>query len=358
MGEGGEILRLGFVNNCRISLIFFFLCFIRDSTRTQCPESHTTRPTVNRNLFLAKLWTGTANSVGEKTAGGGGADRVLCLHGYQDNCGSFDRLIPALADGGEHRTYLSFDWPNHGRSSGTPYGVRWSLENYVVTVRRVVEHVRWWPAAAFTVVGHSMGGQVAKLFAAVYPECVAKLVMLDAAGPEEVDPEEVACHMQRASDYLLKFENRMVTKHPTPRVPHSVALARIKNRMYDARSGERLSDDAARALMVRYYRQPESGGDYLVLANDVRLKVAYSEWFTAQQFSDVVRKIKCPTLHVKASEYEEFVYDSYKFCFRLYEQNPNFQMVFVQGNHDVHMNHPHRVASLINKFLNNNNCKL
>ncbi|VVC25372.1 Alpha/beta hydrolase fold-1,Alpha/Beta hydrolase fold [Cinara cedri] len=313
------------------------------------------RSRVSNYWSTAKLWTNDNDS--PKIAGGGNSERVLFLHGFQDNCGSFDRLIPLL-DGGQHCTYLSFDWPNHGRSSRTPYGVRWSLEDYTVTIRRVADHVRW---SAFVCVGHSMGGQVAKLFTAVYPDHVKKLVMLDTAGPVEVHPEEIGSCIRRALDELLKLENRKFAgdaKYPPPEYAYPEAVARIKNRMFGLESEDTFNDDAAKALMARYFRQKGQGGKYL-LANDLRLKVTYSEWFSAIQFWDVVKNIKCPTLIIRASESDVYYNGVFKIFVHIYEQNPNFKIVRVQGNHDVHMNHPHRVAPLINKFLNNNSlCKL
>lgn len=216
--------------------------------------------------------------------------------------------------------------------------------------------MRWWPSA-FVCVGHSMGGQVAKLFAAIYPDRIKKLVMLDTAGPVEVYPEEIVSSIRRSFDELLKLENRKFegsAKHPAPEYGHQEAVARIKLRMFGIESGDTLNDDAAKILMARYYQQLKHGEKY-ILANDLRLKVSYSEWFTALQFWDVVKKIKCPTFIVKTSESDVYYNDVYKIFIHIYGQNPNFRIVMVEGNHDVHMNHPHRIAPFINKFLNNNN---
>lgn len=287
----------------------------------------------------------------QKKSDSRGSERVMCLHGYQDNCASFDRLIPML-DG--DRTYLCFDWPNHGGSSGTPLGARWTMENYAVTIRRVADHVQW--SAPFGCLGHSMGGQVAKLFAAVYPECVAWLVLLDTAGPVAACPEEITWSMRRAGDELLRLENKMSTStsggdRPPPVYGYPGALERVRRRHYG-----QLDDEPARTLMTRYLRPGPTGEFHL--ANDVRLGVPYSQWFSPAQHRDVVTNVRCPTLLIRASDSDSYYIDVYGVFVEMYEENPNFRTVGVDGNHDVHMNNPRAVATLINKFLNNKLSKL
>lgn len=269
---------------------------------------------------------------------------MLCLHGFQDNCASFDHLIPLL---NRRHEYLCFDWPNHGLSSGTPLGARWTLEHYMVTVKRVTSHV--WPQwSSFVCVGHSMGGQVGKFLAAVYPDAVKKLVLLDSVGPLHMYPEDVVPVMRGALDELLKLEDRAAG---AVLLCDDQALARVKRRIYESlnESGETLTDTAGRTLMTRYYR-PQAGGKY-VAANSARLRVTYNGLYSAAQHRDVVEHIRCPTLWIKATASDAYYSDAYALFVELYGGNPNFRTVTVQGNHDVHMNHPHRVAPIVNEFL-------
>uniref|UniRef100_A0A2H8TQU1 Serine hydrolase-like protein n=1 Tax=Melanaphis sacchari TaxID=742174 RepID=A0A2H8TQU1_9HEMI len=289
--------------------------------------------------IAAKLWR-------KSGADGDRGERVMCLHGYWDNCASFDGLIPAL-DGG--RTYLCFDWPNHGGSSGTPPGVRWTMENYALTIRRVADHVEW-SSSPFACIGHSMGGQVALLFAAVYPECVAWLALLDTAGPVAMYPEEVTWSMRRAADELLRLENKMAADPAPPPsyVRPEAALARVRRRA----SGSLLDKGPARSLMARYLRPGPGAGEFR-LANDVRLSVPYSQWFSAAQHWDVVNNVRCPALLIRASDSDAYFDDVYGVFVDMYRRNPNFRTVSVDGNHDVHMNNPRAVATLIDRFSNN-----
>jgi len=45
--------------------------------------------------------------------------RTIAMHGYMDNAGTFDRLIPLLPD---QFYVVAIDLPGHGFSSHVPYG--------------------------------------------------------------------------------------------------------------------------------------------------------------------------------------------------------------------------------------------
>lgn len=292
-------------------------------------------------IFIAKLWNKN------QQVQSSGSWRVMCLHGFKDNCASFDRLIPLLDSG---NTYLCIDLPNHGRSSSTPFGIRWTMENYMLAMKLVADHLLW---SSFVCIGHSMGGQFAKLFTAVYPEYVQKLIMLDTAGPVHVYSNEILSIMRQSTDKLLKLEDLMSTgSKPPPAYTRPEALAHIKKRMYGL-----LDEDSSKMLMVRCLRPVGFQGKYH-LTNDARLNVTYSELFSIEQFLDVVKNIKCPTLVIRAIESNWYYNDIYKAFIEMYEQNPNFRTVAVEGNHDVHMTYPHRVAPFLNKFLTKNLSKL
>jgi len=235
-------------------------------------------------------------------------------------------------------------------------GTRWTMEDYALTIKRVADHIKW--LSPFVCLGHSMGGQVAKLFAAVYPEYVERLVLLDTAGPVAMFPEEVTWSSRRAADELLRLENRKKAAstsgggHPPLVYAYPEALDRVRTRHYGP-----LDDELARTLMSRYFRPGPTAGEYR-LANDVRLSVPYSQWFSAAQHWDVVSKVRCPTLLIRASGSDLYYVDVYGVFVDMYERNPHFRTVMVDGNHDVHMNNPRAVAAWINKFLNNKLSKL
>lgn len=78
---------------------------------------------------------------------------VLAFHGWQDNAGTFDRLIPLLP---KTIPVLSIDLPGHGRSSHFPPGIQYHVFwDYIPVVRRIVKYFGW---EKVKLMGHSLGG--------------------------------------------------------------------------------------------------------------------------------------------------------------------------------------------------------
>lgn len=67
---------------------------------------------------------------------------ILSVHGWQDNAGTFDKLIPIIIN--NNTSLFCIDLPGHGFSShnpeGTFYYVFW---DGVILLRRIVKHFKW-----------------------------------------------------------------------------------------------------------------------------------------------------------------------------------------------------------------------
>lgn len=112
-------------------------------------------------------------------SGGPGAPLVL-IHGLSSYMGFWEYQVEALA--GTHRV-LALDLPGYGQSSrpDAPYTMAW----YAEVVSQWMSAV---DAPRATVVGHSMGGQIAMTLALDHPERVERLVLSAPAGFERFEP--------------------------------------------------------------------------------------------------------------------------------------------------------------------------
>lgn len=103
------------------------------------------------------------------------APPLLLLHGVRDSSASFQFMVDALR--GDWRVTAP-DWRGHGGSSWTP-GSYW-LADFLADLDALVPTL--FGDRPTPVVGHSMGGNIASLYAALRPTQVSALVMLDALG--------------------------------------------------------------------------------------------------------------------------------------------------------------------------------
>lgn len=110
-----------------------------------------------------------------------GAPTLLLIHGYGASLQTWEQWEARL---GEDFRVISLDLPGHGLTNA-PAGYRPSIEAF----RDIVaEFARVQGLTRFTIVGSSMGGNVAWEYALAYPEQVDALILVDAAGwPETRD---------------------------------------------------------------------------------------------------------------------------------------------------------------------------
>lgn len=109
--------------------------------------------------------------------GPGHAPPLVLLHGSQDVSASWRFVVDAL----EHDWHVvAPDWRGHGLSGRSGADTYW-FPDYVADLDALLERVT--PDAPARLVGHSMGAQVAALYAGVRPDRVARLVNVDGFGP-------------------------------------------------------------------------------------------------------------------------------------------------------------------------------
>jgi pimeloyl-ACP methyl ester carboxylesterase len=111
--------------------------------------------------------------------------KILLLHGWLDNSASFNIMGPILSSQ-LNADVVALDFPGHGHSSHkSPDGPTQSSSEYVLYVVEALNSLQWMgngndtDTSGVTIIGHSMGSNVAVLFAAVYPDYVNHLVLLE-----------------------------------------------------------------------------------------------------------------------------------------------------------------------------------
>lgn len=268
---------------------------------------------------------------------------VLALHGWQDNAGTFDRLIPLLSS---KLHIVAIDAPGHGLSAHKPRGAFYHFMEMVLDIRRIVTYLKW---DQFSFMGHSMGGTLALMYSSVFPESVKNMVLLDIVKPASRATDLLPEVSRNGIESLLKVEQKMSDNAPVYGMEE--ARARLIAGMFDE-----ITEDSAEILLKRGC-QPSSCGKGVVFSRDIRVKATEElQKFSHDDLKAFMRRVKCNMLIVLGNQSIIFrsrtpeVLDDF---IKIYKENcKSFQIVKVDGNHFVHLNNPDHVAPHIDTFFN------
>lgn len=255
---------------------------------------------------------------------------VLCLHGWADNCGSFNTLIPLLPK--DYR-YLALDLAGHGLSSHHPPGVFYTLPSHVADVRRVVDSLRM---TKFSIIGHSMGAHIAGMFTALYPEMVDALVLLDGKQFVVTDVSQITSKMRQGMDEVIQFEKSSMKRKV---YTYEKALERLL-------AANPLTKQSAQILLERGLVPVEGG---FAFARDLRVNFIYIVRMSLEMALGMISPtVSKNTLVILAEQgyFKKTLESSIKFL-----KERNYSCVTVPGDHHVHLNNPQHVAPYISDFL-------
>ncbi|XP_029706971.1 serine hydrolase-like protein [Takifugu rubripes] len=208
---------------------------------------------------------------------------VLCLHGWADNCGSFNTLIPLLP---KDCRYVAVDLAGHGLSSHRPPGVFYMFTAYVADVCHIIKGLQW---TRFSIIGHSMGGNIAALFSALYPEMVDAVILLDSLGFLPTDLEKIPTLMREGMDEMCRYEGK--TEKSERIYTYEKAVERLQT------ANPSLSERSVHVLLERGL-VPVSGG--FVFSRDFRLNFKNIARITLEQSLEMQSRIQASVLVVLA----------------------------------------------------------
>jgi pimeloyl-ACP methyl ester carboxylesterase len=265
-----------------------------------------------------------------KTWGDRSARPLLAVHGWLDNAGSFDPLAPLLA---ADRHVVAIDLRGHGRSTHLPPG-GWSYYvDYFDDLHAVFDHFGWQRA---DLIGHSLGGTLASLFAAIYPERVDDLVLIEALGPLAAAADNALAQLRRALDQRRAFAGRK------PLRIFSALDDAIAARM----TANGLSAAAARTLVERGVVKVDGGFTW---ASDPRLTLASPQRFTEAQVLAMLQGIAARTLLMLAQPATSYLGSAMMDARAA--QVAQIRVVHLPGNHHLHLEQADAVAAVVLEFL-------
>src|SRR4051794_21409780 len=169
--------------------------------------------------------------------GNDGAPPLILVHGGRDHCRSWDVIARSLQP---HFHVVAPDLRGHGDSDWSKGG-SYALTEYVYDLSHLVRRV----AAPVTLVGHSMGGMVALIYAGTFPEQVSALVVLD--GVTVLPNAKTAPAHERIAKYagqLDKLDGRELRRYHT--IEEAAAQMMVHNKRLSAELAQHLAAYAVR----------------------------------------------------------------------------------------------------------------
>lgn len=196
----------------------------------------------------------------------------------------------------------------------------------------------------FSLLGHSMGGGAAMLYAGTFPEKVKKVVMVDlikpVATPAGKQPQRTACGIRE----LLEAETK------TGRNRQCYEFQSIVDKLVKGYNSS-ITEEAAKTLLKRGSVKHEN--NLYSFNYDLRLKTANLLGMTFDQQKEYANRLSCELMIIKASNgpfYEKK--EDYDEIINIYEKRAKkFVYRLVEGTHHVHINNPEVIAPLIGQFM-------
>lgn len=254
---------------------------------------------------------------------------VVAFHGWLDNLATFEDLVKYLPD----VRIIAVDFPGHGHSSHLPPGLSYHFIDNLFIIDDLVEHLR---LKSVTLLGHSMGGAVATIYAAVQPTRVSKLLLIEALGP-------VTSPISQTNDWLSKaVSHRRAVKDKRKPIYETFDEALNTRAEVSKIAPKLIKPLVERALML-------TEGGYTWKA-DARLRIPSSIRASEEQIRELLPKIKCPVLMIEAKE-GLLTEESADYIQQRKSLVNDLTIHLMDGGHHLHLEYPKAVAAEILAFL-------
>jgi pimeloyl-ACP methyl ester carboxylesterase len=284
-----------------------------------------------RNLnYHVRLW-------GEP---GPGKVPLVMVHGWMDVAASYQFVVDAFE---KSHYVIAPDWRGYGLTQ-VPQADNYWLPDYLADLDFLLDHYS--PNDPVHLVGHSMGGNVAMLYAGSRPARVRRLANLEGFGMAATRPEQAPRRYAKWMDELKAFHRgEMALK--TYASSDGVAERLMK-------TNRRLSKDKADWL-ARHWAAPDASGQWRILG-DAAHKITNAQLFRVDEVLAAYAAISAPTLSVEAGDDSLSTWWGGKYTLDEYHQRlrsvPHLQQAQVDNaGHMLHHDQPQQLAALLEKFL-------
>lgn len=268
---------------------------------------------------------------------------ILALHGWQDNLGTWDRLIPLLPN---HVGILCIDFPGHGRSSKYPPGMAYHVLDYVQLIVRIVKEYKW---RKVSLLGHSMGGIICFFYTALFPHMVDMIIQIDIIKPKYFPLKIQIKKIQMLVEKSM-IENERLLQNSL-KEPPSYSYEQLEEILYKG-SGQSVEKENCKYILNRSIEQSKLYPQKYYFSRDGRVKLCVELSGEHGLGLEAAKRIKnVAYLLVRADEKSLIDPKDEEIIDVLRKNIAHFECHRLQGTHHLHINDAEDVAAIINPFI-------
>lgn len=272
-----------------------------------------------------------------------GRTPLVLVHGWMDVSASWQFMVDALA---EEHFIIAPDWRGYGLTRGAPTDNYW-FADYLADLDFLLDHYA--ADQPVHLVGHSMGGNVAMLYAGVRPQRIRRLVNVEGFGPPPSSADEVPGRYARWIDELKQFHRGELRLAP---YPDAAAVARRL-----MKTNRRLPQDKALWLAHQWAQPSGDAADApWQILGDAAHKIIFAQPLRVDDVLALYRAIRAPVLAVEAgddslSQWRKSGYSLDDYHARL-QQVPDCRVLRIDdAGHMLQHDQPQALAEHLERFL-------
>jgi pimeloyl-ACP methyl ester carboxylesterase len=269
-----------------------------------------------------------------------GQPPLVLVHGWMDVAASWQFVVDAFEQG---HWVIAPDWRGYGLTE-SPHADNYWFPDYLADLDFLLDHYS--PDAPVNLVGHSMGGNVAMLYAGSRPERIRRLVNLEGFGMPATRPSMAPKRYAKWMDEL-KALHRGEMALKTYDSADGVARRLMK-------TNRRLTQDKADWL-AQHWARPDAQGQWRILG-DAAHKITNAQLYRVDEVLEIYKAITAPVLHVDASDDSLGTWWQGKFTLAEYHDRLNSVTNYrtaqvLDAGHMLHHDQPRQVAQLIEQHI-------
>jgi pimeloyl-ACP methyl ester carboxylesterase len=269
-----------------------------------------------------------------------GEPPLVMVHGWMDVAASYQFVVDAMR---RDRYVIAPDWRGYGLTE-LPGTDNYWFPDYLADLDFLLDHYA--PAEPVDLVGHSMGGNIAMLYAGARPERIRALVNLEGFGMPASKPAQAPGRYAKWIEQLKAYHRGEIDLKSYDSM-ESVARRLMK-------TNRRLTQEKAEWL-AQYWARPNADGRWRILG-DAAHKIINASLFRVDEVLEIYKAIRAPVLAVEASD--DSLSKWWQGRFTLAEYHERLKAVsdmrmgkIKDAGHMLHHDQPQQLAQLIEEFL-------